>query len=102
MLHQGTAFSAHYIDSVPSGVKFENVHFQLLHLAPGTLDAAFSTIEHNRLCSIAVGRLDIKVGNKEFSLGEHGIWRLRPGEKCSISNPYGIEVVAHVSTFRAE
>jgi hypothetical protein len=98
---QGTAFSSVHIDSSPAGIKFENVHFQLLHIAPGTVNAPYSTVAHNRLCSVAIGKIHVKAGSKEFAIEAHGIWRIRPGQECSVSNPYYSEAIVHVSTFQA-
>jgi hypothetical protein len=50
------------------------------------------------ICSVANGRVEIKLGTERFSVCENGMLRVRGGEKCRISNMGTAESIVHITT----
>jgi glyoxylate utilization-related uncharacterized protein len=90
-----TAFSSVY--TTDAGVKFSGVHFQVIRVPPGST-APGPDIPYLRICSVASGKVQVQVGDKQFSIGAHGMWRIRAHEKCTLVNRRYSEAVIHVST----
>ena len=96
-----TAYSSVYINSAEAGIKLSGVHFQVIRVAPGST-APGPDVPYLRVCSVAAGKVRVKVGGKSFSIGAHGMWRIRAGEKCILANRHYSEAVIHVSTINAD
>lgn len=88
------------MDSAENGIKFPGVHFQICRIPPGVINTPYTTVPHQRICSVAAGKVQIEIGGKDFSIGVHGMWRIRAGEMCKVTNRYYAEAVIHVSTFK--
>jgi hypothetical protein len=96
-----TAYSSVYITSAEAGVKLSGVHFQVIRVAPG-LTAPGPIVPYLRVCSVAAGKVLVRVGDSSFSIGAHGMWRIRAGEVCTLANRHYTEAVIHVSTIKAD
>jgi hypothetical protein len=96
-----TAYSSVYITSAEAGVKLSGVHFQVIRVAPG-LTAPGPIVPYLRVCSVAAGKVQVRVGGSSFSIGAHGMWRIRAGEVCTLANRHYTEAVIHVSTINAD
>ena len=49
------------------------------------------------ICSVAVGTVEVRLEGVKFSISEHGMWRVRRGERCVIRNQGGEEAVVHIT-----
>ena len=49
------------------------------------------------ICSVATGRVEVRVEGEKFSIGEHGMWRVRGGEGCVVRNKGDEEAVVHIT-----
>ena len=96
-----TAYSSVYITSARAGVKLSGVHFQVIRVAPGST-APGPDVPYLRVCSVAAGKVRVRVGGNSFSIGAHGMWRIRAGEECTIANRHYSEAVIHVSTINGD
>ncbi|KAK5661201.1 hypothetical protein OQA88_11092 [Cercophora sp. LCS_1] len=51
-----------------------------------------------RLCSIASGKLRIKAGTEpEFIIGQHGMFKVKPGVACEVKNWMYVDAIVHVT-----
>lgn len=74
-----------YVDVIPPGTTFQ------LEPDGGNL----------RICSLAMGRVGVKVqGEQTFDIGPQGMFRLLPGVEAEIRNSAGFDAVLHVSSFK--
>lgn len=94
-----TAYSS--IHTTEAGVKFSGVHFQVIRVPPGSI-APSPDVPYLRVCSVAAGKVQVQVGDSQFSIGAHGMWRIRADEKCTLTNRYYSEAVIHVSTINID
>jgi hypothetical protein len=44
----------------------------------------------------------VAMGKETFSIGAHGMWRIRGGEKCEVLNQNYGEAVLHVSSLNKD
>jgi len=51
------------------------------------------------ICSVAKGRVEVLVGGRNFSIGEHGMWRVRPSNMCIMQNTGIDRAVLHITAF---
>jgi len=52
-----------------------------------------------RVCSIASGKLRVRIdGESEFTIGPHGLFKVRPGTACSVQNRLYIDAIVHISS----
>jgi hypothetical protein len=94
-----TAYSS--IHTTEVGVKFSGVHFQVIRVPPGSI-APSPDVPYLRVCSVAAGKVQVQVGDSQFSIGAHGMWRIRADEKCILANRHYSEAVIHVSTINID
>jgi hypothetical protein len=94
-----TAYSS--IHTTEAGVKFSGVHFQVIRVPPGSI-APSPNVPYLRVCSVAAGKVQVQVGDSQFSIGAHGMWRIRADEKCTLANRHYSEAVIHVSTINID
>lgn len=92
------AFSSAYIISNDHGIKLDGINFAVLHLPGGATHTWTSDETALRVCSVAVGKLHVTMGSKDFTIGAHGMWRIRGGEICEVANLNYGEAVVHIST----
>lgn len=50
-----------------------------------------------RLCSVASGKLQVKMHGQEFSIGSNGMVMIRPGADCTVINKLYMDAVVHVT-----
>jgi hypothetical protein len=94
------AFSSSYLHTTAGGARLDNLNFQLHHIAAGSTYSWNATVPYLRICYVASGKVLVTIDEKEFCIGAHGMWRIRPGEKCVGTNLNYAEALVHVTTVR--
>jgi large exoprotein involved in heme utilization and adhesion len=94
------AFSASYLDKHDSGITFGSVNFTIMRLRGGASQNWESANSILYICSVASGKVNVKIDGKDFTIGANGIWRVRQGEQCTVTNRFYGEAVIHVCTTR--
>jgi len=51
------------------------------------------------ICSVANGRIEVRIEEMRFSIGEHGMWRVRGCEGCVMQNKGSEEAAVHITAF---
>lgn len=55
--------------------------------------------EKTRICSLAAGKLSVEFDEgTEFTIGPHGLFKIKPGVACSVQNRLYIDAILHMST----
>ncbi len=49
------------------------------------------------MCTLAGGKLWVRVGNDEFVVGSQGAFKVVPGVACTVTNKCYVDVVLHVT-----
>lgn len=56
-----------------------------------------------RICSVAAGKVRVRIeGENEFSIGHHGMFKVRSGKGCVVQNRLYGDAVLHVSEFACD
>ncbi|OTA98720.1 hypothetical protein M426DRAFT_258160 [Hypoxylon sp. CI-4A] len=74
-----------------------DVSFQVVTVKPGMIHTWEATPRELRLISIASGKLQVRIHNKEFLIGTNGMVRIRAGVGCTVSNWLYVDAVVHVT-----
>ncbi|KAH8649629.1 hypothetical protein BGZ60DRAFT_422002 [Tricladium varicosporioides] len=104
---ENIAFSSHYIYSrVKSSITISKNTYSIITLAPGST-CNLSTQNGIRICSVARGervkvRWCTRKVRRTFYIGQDGVWRVRKGEYCGLSNEENGEVVVHAFDCKSE
>ena len=95
------AFSSRYIATHANGVTISGMNFKTVALAPDTQFVFEATKDARlRIVSVAQGTVEVMMCRKAFTVEMGGMWRLRVGERCSMT-PRGVEAVAlHVTSIK--
>ena len=76
-----------------------NLGFQVLVIRPGTFHSWKDSGNTNklRLCSVASGKVRVKMHGQDFMVGPNGMFKVGPGIDCVTMNPLYIDATLHVS-----
>lgn len=56
-----------------------------------------------RLCSIAVGKLKVRMSGEEpFIIGPHGMFRITPRSACLVESEVYEDVLVHITSIKTE
>lgn len=75
-----------------------DISFQVVTVKPGTIYSWEASNDDVRLCSIASGKLHVRIHGQEFSMGPNGMVRIKPGAGCTVMNMLYIDAMVHVAT----
>ncbi|KAK3938231.1 hypothetical protein QBC46DRAFT_265828 [Diplogelasinospora grovesii] len=96
---ENIAYSKSYLSTNHTVSVCEDVGFRIDTITSGgTLRFGRNADEQTRLCSLASGKVRVKIGDKpEFAIGPHGMFKVRPGVECTVQNWMYIDAVLHVT-----
>ncbi|EXF82491.1 hypothetical protein CFIO01_05214 [Colletotrichum fioriniae PJ7] len=93
------AFSNSYLTSNQAVTVSEEISFNVIVIKPGESHEWAAESEKVRICSLAAGKLKVKLENTEpFSMGPNGMFKMKPGTACTVLNRLYIDAVLHVTT----
>ncbi|KXH32515.1 hypothetical protein CSIM01_11100 [Colletotrichum simmondsii] len=93
------AFSNSYLTSNQAVTVSEEISFNVIVIKPGESHEWAAESEKVRICSLAAGKLKVKLENTEpFSMGPNGMFKMKPGTACTVLNRLYIDAVVHVTT----
>ncbi|KAK4234912.1 hypothetical protein C8A03DRAFT_18267 [Achaetomium macrosporum] len=90
------AFSKPYLSTSSAVPVCDDVAFRVDTISSGN-DLSFAPDPNKtRLCSVAVGKVRVKIGNEaEFVVGPHGMFKVKAGTACNVSNGLYLDAVLH-------
>ncbi|GJC87693.1 hypothetical protein ColLi_10531 [Colletotrichum liriopes] len=93
------AFSNSYLTTNQAVTVSEDISFNVIVIKPGDSHQWPAEAEKVRICSLAAGKLKVKLDNTEpFQMGPNGMFKLRSGMACTVENRLYIDAVIHVTT----
>ncbi|KAL1839549.1 hypothetical protein VTJ49DRAFT_1412 [Mycothermus thermophilus] len=93
---QNVAFSSAYL-AQGRAVLADGVTFQTVELPPGESLRWAPERSGTRICSVARGVLVVKLPESEFRIASNGVWKVKQGMECSVSNPFMVSAMIHVT-----
>ncbi|KAI5927521.1 hypothetical protein F4810DRAFT_648170 [Camillea tinctor] len=91
------AFSNSYLSQNQAVRISRDISFQVITIKPGTAHSFDPTMTKLRLCSVASGKVKVKVAGQEFDMGPNGMFKVSPGVTATAMNMLYIDVTIHVS-----
>ncbi|KAK4200981.1 hypothetical protein QBC40DRAFT_172508 [Triangularia verruculosa] len=90
------AFSKSYLSSAHAVDVHEDVAFRVDTIKSGHSFKIEADSHQLRLCSLASGKLRVKIGDEpEFVIGPHGMFKIKAGSSCNVSNRMYIDAILH-------
>lgn len=91
------AFSKSFLENNQSIPVAADVSFRVDTIKSGHKLEFETTTSNTRYCSVASGKLRVSiVGQPEFIIGPHGVFKIKPGVKAWAFNRLYIDSVVHV------
>ncbi|RYP76646.1 hypothetical protein DL769_003606 [Monosporascus sp. CRB-8-3] len=96
---ENVAFSTTYLSQQGQAVMVApNIAFQVVIVRPGTTHMWKKDATNKlRLCSVAAGKVKVKMHDEEFTIGPHGMFKVGPGVECTAINMLYLDAVLHIS-----
>jgi len=92
------AFSGTVLSTATSVLESETVSFRVECVQSGHKLRMEALLNKLRLCSVASGQVRIRISDEpEFTVGPHGLFKLKPGVACVVENRNYDDAVLHVS-----
>jgi mannose-6-phosphate isomerase-like protein (cupin superfamily) len=76
----------------------DNINFHVIVLKPGSSQEWAVDKTKVRICSVASGKVKVKLGDTEIVIGPNGMFKIAPGVTCAAMNRLYLDVVLHVVT----
>lgn len=64
---------------------------------PGSSVRLAAETDRLRICSVASGKVRVKVAGQNFAVGPNGVWKVKSGDVCMVTNRYYLDAVVHIS-----
>ncbi|KAL2018233.1 hypothetical protein VTK56DRAFT_1140 [Thermocarpiscus australiensis] len=91
------AFSKAYLSANQAVPVCDDVVFRVDTIASGKTLRLQADENKMRVCTVAAGKVRVKVGDEpEFTIGPHGVFKVKAGMACSIRNRMYIGAVLHI------
>ncbi|RYP62450.1 hypothetical protein DL770_009588 [Monosporascus sp. CRB-9-2] len=96
---ENVAFSTTYLSQQGQAVMVApNIAFQVVTVRPGTTHMwKKDGTDKLRLCSVASGKVKVKMHGEEFTIGPHGMFKVGPGVECTAINTLYVDAMLHIS-----
>lgn len=76
----------------------DDVTFRVDTIRPGQAWHLPVDLLKTRVCSLAAGKVNVKIGNEpEFVIGPHGMFRVKAGKICTVHNKMYADAVLHIT-----
>jgi hypothetical protein len=92
------AFSNSYLSANQSVSVADDISFHVATIKPGHGRGWEPEKGKIRVCSLAAGKLQVRVGKQDFIIGTNGMFKIRPGVAARVENRLYLDAVLHVST----
>ena len=92
------AFSKAYVSTKQVVPVCEDVSFHVDTIHSGATLTLDPDGNKTRICSIAAGKVRVKTGGEpEFTIGPHGMFKIKPGVGCAVQNWMYIDAIIHIT-----
>lgn len=94
------AFSNSFVSSGQEIPISSDVSFNVLTIKPGGSVQFQANIGKLRVCSLAAGKLQVKMGPHDFAIGPNGMFKVRDSDFAVVTNRLYLDSVLHVSSVK--
>lgn len=91
------AFSNAYLSQNQVVQIGRDISFHVITIKPGNIHSWEASPDKVRLCSIASGKLRVRMHDQEVSIGPNGLVWIQPGVSCTATNRLYIDAMVHVA-----
>ncbi|KAI1761894.1 hypothetical protein GGR53DRAFT_449964 [Hypoxylon sp. FL1150] len=91
------AFSNAYLSQNQVVQIGRDISFQVITIKPGNNHSWEASPDKIRLCSLASGKLHVRMHGQQFSLGPNGMFKVQTGASCTATNRLYIDAMVHVA-----
>ncbi|KAK3318947.1 hypothetical protein B0H66DRAFT_603510 [Apodospora peruviana] len=97
---ENIAFSKPYLSETNKDVPVcEDVTFRIDTIRAGQAWELEPHALKTRMCSVAAGKVRVKIGEEpEFTIGPHGMFKVKDGVPCTVRNWMYVDAVLHVTS----
>jgi hypothetical protein len=92
------AFSNSYLTTNQSVSIADEISFHVVVIKPGLFHQWGALSSKLRVCSLASGKLKVRVGDQGFVMGPNGVFKIKAGVAARAENRLYVDAVLHVST----
>lgn len=78
----------------------QDVAFNVITIKPGDKARWEAHESQLRTCSVASGKIEIKIGTNKFGMGPNSVFIIRPGETCVVTNKLYVDATVHCTTVK--
>ncbi|KAM3448022.1 hypothetical protein MY3296_008163 [Beauveria thailandica] len=95
---ENIAYSNAYLNGREPVTVSEDVAFNVITIKPGDKARWEAHDSQLRTCSVASGKIEMRIGAKKFGTGPNSLFIIRPGEACVATNKLYIDATVHCTT----
>lgn len=88
-------FSTTYLSQGQAVAVAAGVAFQVITIKPGTMHTWRDMGYKQRICSVATGKVKVKMDGEETTVGPHGMFVVGPGTECTAMNLLYVDSIIH-------
>ncbi|KAH6692535.1 hypothetical protein F5X68DRAFT_201085 [Plectosphaerella plurivora] len=96
--HENVAFSNAYITSNSAIAISPDIGFNVATIKPGSSYKLEANPRILRVCSVASGKLRVKLDENKFQIGCNGVFKVRGGSKLTVENRLYVDSVLHITS----
>lgn len=75
----------------------QNITFRVQMIKPGySMKLAYEP-DRLQICSVASGKVRVKVAGQDFAIGPNGVWKVNSSVECAVANRCYLDAVVHIS-----
>ncbi|RDA90242.1 hypothetical protein CP533_6868 [Ophiocordyceps camponoti-saundersi (nom. inval.)] len=94
------AYSGPFLMSAQPVQVLPDIGMHVVYVNPGSSNRWPAEANQVRLCTVASGKVRIKLGDSEFHIGPNGCFHIRAGQKCLVENRTYFSATIHCVTIQ--
>ncbi|KND92007.1 hypothetical protein TOPH_03317 [Tolypocladium ophioglossoides CBS 100239] len=92
---ENVAFSGAYLTNSQPVLVFQDVSINIIVVKPGGSNPWAVETDKLRTCTVAAGKIKVKVAEKTFQVGPNGAFVIQPGQTCLVENKCYFDATIH-------
>ncbi|KAJ3474197.1 hypothetical protein NLG97_g9950 [Lecanicillium saksenae] len=97
---ENIGYSNAYLNGREPVTVSEDVAFNVVTIKPGDKERWEVHESQLRTCSVAAGKIEVKIGSNKFDAGPNSMFIIRPGETCVVTNKLYGDATIHCTTIK--
>ncbi|POR35881.1 Uncharacterized protein TPAR_03934 [Tolypocladium paradoxum] len=97
---ENIAFSGAYLTNAQPVAVFQDVGINVVVVKPGSSNRWAVETDKLRTCTVAAGKIKVKMAEKAFQVGPNGAFVIQPGQTCVVENKCYFDATIHCVTVK--